>query len=1078
MVPLDARILLSFAHPMADATAVADNPPATAPTVAIGGHTATYTLAGLRLYRWRRSHPAAGWEDVSGTVHGCWTPDAGDAGTRLQLFARTPFAFTRFTSRRWTDDFLGGHLDWPCLGAAPDPVTACVDWSGVAAGTSMPALWTQQDADLASVASHVVVVDRGRHLLTLGSGPAEEQPQPGTLWVGLPKPAAWVTAQVQMPRDESVTMRAWAGPAELDHDVRDGRSGELRVTAREGISAVTVEWGFTVESRLESICWLPLADVQALTDWERVVDGLDSAAKRWDSAEPVLDPDSHYLLEVTTLAVLDREGDEVQRVERIHAVQFQTGGPPGLVPGWVAGPPPAGPTTAGTFPHGGVLRDLARYVRWSVPDPGAVPVFRAYDLGCEFNATHVSQMYGADLRIRVCDDNARPVLDAAGAELLLDNAWAPTPTTTLTTAESAWLHRVDACTGAVQWAGLCGDERLLTQPVPCLLLDDFSGLLATAWTPLVLDPAETRAADWHLDGGTLRQDVDVAGGDPAPDSPDKPGTVYLAASVEAADVAVETVGWAGSGAYGLVFRWLGAEDYYRFSVGPQRFRLVRVRAGAVVELWSSAQGYVPDAPTRLAVQAEGPRLRCQVDERLVCDVTEADPGPPATGTVGLYTWSSATAAFDEIRARRWPGTTLAPARGHTAELLATRPLFTDAFDSLDAFEQQYLDSREPASGGSAAGGTATIATPRAGGPAVVALAGDPLVGDYTVECTARPEGPGGFGLVARHGPAGHLSLTLAPGGGRTLLVQMRPDDGGVSSVRVLWHDPAAVAVDDDYALSMRCEGDTVTVSVDGAAHTVTAGGLTAPGRFGLHSAIVAPDGCAFSDLVVRSAPAAAVHRWAFTTSRHLGLPDLVDTFVGHTWPVEGATPDRVAFDREVAAAAGASAGAQSLLDAARSALADAVAAGDAGELPGLGEAARTAAAGRAVVAAAAYDALVAALGVPWRPVPPVVELSEVTVDGAVRALLLDLPEPLPWERMGWTLTGPGGLPWDVVLAWSGDASRAVLVRADGSPFPAGSWELGLVLRLDVGAERAVWRRGGSTAAEVAVLRFGTGAAAG
>ena len=89
----------------------------------------------------------------------------------------------------------------------------------------------------------------------------------------------------------------------------------------------------------------------------------------------------------------------------------------------------------------------------------------------------------------------------------------------------------------------------------------------------------------------------------------------------------------------------------------------------------------------------------------------------------------------------------------------------------------------------------------------------------------------------------------------------------------------------------------------------------------------------------------------------------------------------------------------------------------------------------------------------------------MTAGSEVLALLLDLPEPLPWERMGWKLTGPAGggrqVLGDLVLARSGDGSRAVLVREGAAPFGAGIWTFDLVLRLDVGAER---RRGGAAAA--------------
>ncbi len=162
--------------------------------------------------------------------------------------------------------------------------------------------------------------------------------------------------------------------------------------------------------------------------------------------------------------------------------------------------------------------------------------------------------------------------------------------------------------------------------------------------------------------------------------------------------------------------------------------------------------------------------------------------------------------------------------------------------------------------------------------------------------------------------------------------------------------------------------------------------------------------------------------------------------------------------------------------AARQALAAGVAAGDAVELSVLGDAARAAVAAQDAAAADAYDRLADDLGAPWRPTPPVVELLTLAdARGRTVGLLLDLPEPLPWERVGWTLVAPGASEdsslRDLVLAWSGDGARAILVRDGAKPFASGLWSLRLTMHLDVGAECAVWRRGGSTAPEVGSLSF-------
>src|SRR6188472_3344174 len=101
VVPLDALVLVTFAKPMGDEQPVADNPPAAPPAEAIGDYQASYALTQARLLRRRRSHPDEDWQDVTDTIVATWTPDADGAGSRLQLFARSPLAFTRSTSRRW-----------------------------------------------------------------------------------------------------------------------------------------------------------------------------------------------------------------------------------------------------------------------------------------------------------------------------------------------------------------------------------------------------------------------------------------------------------------------------------------------------------------------------------------------------------------------------------------------------------------------------------------------------------------------------------------------------------------------------------------------------------------------------------------------------------------------------------------------------------------------------------------------------------------------------------------------------------------------------------------------------------------
>ena len=883
-VPLDASILLTFTKPMGDLTGVADNPPVSTPAQAVGGYEASYTLTGIRLHRQRRSHPEIGWEDVTATVFGSWTPDAGDAGSRLQLMARSPFAFTRFTSRRWIDDLVRRDPGWPCRPAPPiEPV--CVDWNDQEPGTRMPALWQQQGATFASQAElDVYQYDVSRSMLRLGPAQQDGQAVPGVLWVALPEPAAAVLIAVEVFSPGGVVLRGWSGgsPAGIDVTMHGPGIAELDVadTGGTAIDAVTIEWGFTAEDEVASICWTPAEDAARWAAWAVRRERLDRASERWQSAEVLFDPDSHYLLEVTTRAVLSKDGSTVQETENTHAAQFQTGGAPGIVPAWIT--PPSDPATT-DFPWGGPLEDAGAYVRWTIPDAGAAPVFRAYDLGCEFDSTAVEQMYGEDLVIGVQDEGGNPLRDETGAELVLASTWEEAPATTLPASDAAWLGRLGNCTQTVDLSALRGD--------------------------------------------------------------------------------------------------------------------------------------------------------------------------------------------DAIRASSASGVLLPPRRALTARLEATRPLFTDPFETLDAFEPQVLATGAPVTSCTASGGTATIARPGSDRSAVAALA-DPAAADYTVECSARPNRSGTFGIVVRHtGPGNYLSLELTPGSGRRLVAHTLA--GKLDAERVLWSDGALVEVGATYALSVTCAGTAVTVSVDGEQFSATAS--SGGGRFGLISDIVAPAGATFSDLVVRSAPRQVVHRWTFITSAYAGWPELAAPFADRTWPANGAAPDRQALAGAVAQGLTRLTSARTDVDAARGELASAVAASDLLDEACLRAAALDAVQGLHAASASVHDSLAQALALGYSQPPPVLELLTVTDGDDVVALVLDLPEPLPWERMTWTLRQvephARSTVLDVLLAWSEDGRRAILAPAAAGAFPSGQHVLRLVLALDVGAERAVWRRAGSSDPETAELRF-------
>jgi hypothetical protein len=104
-------------------------------------------------------------------------------------------------------------------------------------------------------------------------------------------------------------------------------------------------------------------------------------------------------------------------------------------------------------------------------------------------------------------------------------------------------------------------------------------------------------------------------------------------------------------ALGLVFRYRDSQNFYRFSLDAERGyrRLVRCQGGAFTLLAEDGYGHTPSRAQRLAIRAEGARLRVLVDGELFCDVL--DPGGLASGRIGCYSWASVNARFDDLLVR-------------------------------------------------------------------------------------------------------------------------------------------------------------------------------------------------------------------------------------------------------------------------------------------------------------------------------------------------------------------------------------------------------------------------------------------
>ena len=165
IVPLDARPSISFDRGMKDITGrdTFTSVDAYGGGVKIGDYTFDYELLEVALHKWPKAGGTA-WtpvEDVYGTWMAVEDGNGEPSFSRLQLWSKSPFAFTRQTSRTYRDAFLANHTPWPCV-TPPEIVTHCVDWDALKIGTTFGSTFQHQGllfVLLLSNAAEVVAAD-------------------------------------------------------------------------------------------------------------------------------------------------------------------------------------------------------------------------------------------------------------------------------------------------------------------------------------------------------------------------------------------------------------------------------------------------------------------------------------------------------------------------------------------------------------------------------------------------------------------------------------------------------------------------------------------------------------------------------------------------------------------------------------------------------------------------------------------------------------------------------------------------------------------------------------------------------
>jgi len=429
---------------------------------------------------------------------------------------------------------------------------------------------------------------------------------------------------------------------------------------------------------------------------EEMAQHLIDEMARWSQQGDVLEPHTDYRIKVVTH--ISASGIASKEIGVTEFAYFRTEGPPGLA---VLSTPIG--RDAATFDSG--LQELGRYVEQTVPStvpdagekpPLPRPVYRAYDVGVEFNENYVDLMYriaGRDLGLYLYDNNNRPVRDVSGRLIVLSNRWGVTEDLTLTESEDYWITTVNGTgcavidttliphdntlTAAADGQVLDGDTLYEARLVPLLLHEAFdsyevgdtaagTGAALGRWA-VADEGTNSVPSHWEVrEEGTpasryVIQTSNIWGGTTAASDPVKLGTLLVYGDTPSllSDHPEQPSSWTDyrvsvylraedNDAIGLVFRYADTGHHYRFVMDRERKyrRLVKIYDGATTVLAEDEFTYTLDRDYLVTIEAVGASLRLYQDGELVFNAIDESM---REGTIGLYCWANTGARFSDVR---------------------------------------------------------------------------------------------------------------------------------------------------------------------------------------------------------------------------------------------------------------------------------------------------------------------------------------------------------------------------------------------------------------------------------------------
>ncbi len=423
-------------------------------------------------------------KDIAGVddIFGSWAPMPGTTpdpaslnNTKLWLWSKTPYDYSHQIDRSWDEWFEDTFENYPCP-PPPRPVKTCYNFEKVPLDEIMTMSFEHPDNDelkfywysptfqsITVLANPIIKFNKA---LCFPVKNNSEFVKIDTNYVWISLPVAVQGVELTLRSENGVEISAYQLKGDGSYEILDvtisgdDSAGNSQINIQYNTNAIKI---VLIKPKsafcLAQVCIWEAPSQEDTERYQEILEHLQEEMGRWSQEGKVLEPYSTYRLKVKTSyeskaadAEYDGDPDFEKTKDFEHFIYFRTEGPPGLVN---LSPPADASSGSSGNNQAEALQTLELYVRQTIPATIAAkgekplltkPVYRAYDIGVEFNEDYVDLMYriaGRDLGLYLFDNNNQPVRDASGKLIILSNEWGRTETLFLLESESQYINQLN-----------------------------------------------------------------------------------------------------------------------------------------------------------------------------------------------------------------------------------------------------------------------------------------------------------------------------------------------------------------------------------------------------------------------------------------------------------------------------------------------------------------------------------------------------------------------------------------------------------------------------------------------------------